>query len=257
MASKVKLSFCLCLIAVIFSAGNLSSKKEDLHNWSVGEKLTFSIRWGVVTCGYAHMEVKEKIQLSGRDTYRLVTTARSASFFDPFYKVRDRIESYLDVEKLHTVRYEQSNREGSYEKDLTIIYDHEHKVAYEYNARKDPEYKKGDRFDITDDIQDVLSSLYYLRTKDLEVGKKFEFDVGTGKRTWPLEIEVVREEKVKVPAGKFKTFVVIPRLRDECIFKAKGDLEVWVTADKKKHPVKMRSKIDIGSITAVLVEKKI
>lgn len=224
-----------------------ASAKSTVFPWGVGEHLTFSIRWQVITCGYAHMEVKELITLAGNETYRIVTTARSASFFDPFFKVRDRAESYIDKKKLHTVRYEQSNREGSYKKDLTIIYDHEHLVAYEND------YK----FEITKGVQDVLSALYYLRTKDIEVGKKFEFDVGTGKNNWPLVIEVLRKEKVRVPAGKFKTFVVMPKLREEGLFKAKGDLEVWITADKRKMPVKMRSKIEIGAITAVLIEKKL
>lgn len=233
------------ILAVVLAAGIYAKKVK--FPWGVGEKLTFSIRWGVITCGYAHMEVKEKIVLSGRDTYRIVTTVRSAAYFDPFFKVRDRIESYVDAEKLYTVRYEQSNREGSYKKDITIIYDHKHMVAYE----------NGHKFEITEGIQDVLSSLYFLRTKELEVGKKFEFDVGTGKKNWPLEVEVIRKEKIKVPAGRFNTYVVVPKLREEGIFKAKGDLEVWLTADERKFPVKMRSKIEFGSITAVLIEKKL
>ena len=96
-----------------------------------------------------------------------------------------------------------------------------------------------------------------MRTKKLEVGKKYEFDVGTGKKNWPLVVEVVRKEKIKVPEGKFKTFVVIPKLREEGIFKAKGELEIWITDDDRKFPVKMRSKIEFGSITAVLIKKKL
>ncbi|MFH1414870.1 MAG: DUF3108 domain-containing protein [Elusimicrobiota bacterium] len=236
----------LILLVVIIFAGSLFAERI-LSPWGVGEKLTFSIRWGMITCGYAHMEVREKIKLSGRDTYRIVTTARSAQFFDPFYKVRDRVESYIDVENLYTVRYEQSNREGSYKKDLKIIYDHEHKVAFENNHK----------FDITEGIQDVLSALYYLRTKELEVGKSYEFDVGTGKKTWPLVVDVISREKVNVPAGEFKTIKVIPRLREEGIFKAKGDLEVWLTDDERKYPVQMKSKIEFGTISAVLIKKKL
>lgn len=242
LRDKLLISFLI----IVFLSSLLYAEKI-LFPWGVGEKLTFSIRWGIITCGYAHMEVKEVVRLGGRDTYRIVTTARSAQFFDPFFKVRDRIESYVDSEKLYTVRYEQSNREGSYKKDTTIIYDHIHKVAYENK------YK----FDITEGVQDVLSSLYYLRTKKLKVGKKFEFDVGTGKKNWPLEVEVIGKEKIKVPAGEFETFVVVPKLREEGIFKAKGDLKVWLTDDERKFPVKMRSKIEIGSITAVLIKKKL
>jgi hypothetical protein len=183
--------------------------RKDKLPWKVGEELTFSIRWGFIACGYAHMQVKEKIVLGDRDTYRIVTTARSAPFFDPFYKVRDRIESYIDAEELYTVRYEKVLREGKYKANITIIYDHQHGVAYE----------NGKKFGITPGVQDVLSSMYYLRTKKLKVGRKFTIDVGTGKKNWPLVVEVVGKEKISVPAGKFDTYVVIPRLREEGVFK--------------------------------------
>lgn len=235
----------LAIFLVLISSSFLMSKDANILPWGVGEKLTFSIRWGIITCGYAHMEVREKIRLAGRDTYRIVVLARSAPFFDPFYKVRDRIESYIDRENLYTVRFEKELREGRYRNDTVIIYDHKNRVAYEN------EYK----FKITEGVQDVLSALYYLRTKDLKVGARYEFDVGTDKKTWPLVVNVIKKEEITTPLGKFKTILVIPKLREEGIFKAKGDLKVWLTDDERKIPVKMRSKIDIGSITAILIEK--
>lgn len=247
MRSGIRISHLLLIVVFGGAAISLQAEEKGYMPWGVGEKLTFSIRWGIIRCGSSYMEVNEKIKLRGRDTYRIVTIARSAPFFDIFYKVRDRIESYIDVEKLYTVRYEKILREGKYKKDTTIIYDHKHKVAYE----------NGYKFKITEGIQDVLSSLYYLRTKNLEVGKNFEFDVGTGKKIWPLVVEVVRKEKIKVPLGKFNTIVVIPRLREEGIFKAKGDLEIWLTDDERKIPVKMKSKIEFGTISAVLVKIKL
>jgi len=245
MKYKIKILSVLLIFSVLL--GSLPAKEKSGLPWDVGEKLTFSIRWGIITCGYAHMEIREKIDLGGRETFRIVTQARSAAFFDPFFKVRDKIESYIDAEKLHSVRYEKRQREGNYKKDVTIIYDHQYNVAYQ----------NGKKFKISPNIQDVLSSLYYLRTKKLEVGKKYEFNVGEGKKDWPLVVDVVGKETVTVPAGKFKTFVVIPKLRGEGIFQAKGELKVWLTDDERKMPVLMKSKIEIGSITAVLIEKKL
>ncbi|MFW6129720.1 MAG: DUF3108 domain-containing protein [Atribacterota bacterium] len=243
---KLLIKIFLILLAVTAYPEGLDASGGSKPNWKVGEKLKFSIRWGIITCGYARMEVVEKVRLRDRKTYRIVVTARSAPFFDPFYKVRDRIESYMDAEELHSIRYYKKLREGSYRNEVTIIYDHKYKVAYQNN----------EKFEITKGIQDVLSSMYYLRTKDLEVGKKYEFDVGTGKKTWPLEVEVVGKEEIKVPAGKFNTYVVIPKLREEGIFKQKGTLKVWLTDNEKKMPVKMKSKIEIGSISAVLLDYK-
>jgi len=243
-----KIFFCFLVFsgAVIFSADSLCLAEENMP-WDVGEKLTFAVRWGVITGGYANMQVREKLELGGRETYRIVTQARSAPFFDVFYRVRNNIQSYIDVEYLHSVRYERNIREGDYERDSVTIYDHDREVAYE----------DGERFDISRHCQDVLSSLYYLRTKNLEVGETYEFNVGTSRKDWPLYVEVLRRERIRVPAGTFDTLVVKPYLREEGIFKARGDLKVWLTDDERKHPVLMRSRIKVGSISAALIEKEL
>lgn len=239
------------LIAALLSAGwfMTSPLHSDALPWGVGEKLTFAVRWGMITGGYAHMEVREKLSLDGRDTYRLVSQARSAALFDPFYRVRDVIESYMDSAKLRTVRYEEDINEGSYSRNTVIIYDHERGYAFQ----------NGNRFAVSPQVQDILSSLYFLRTKDLEVGKTYEVDVGTSGESWPLVISVEGRERIRVPAGRFNTLVVVPQIRDgDGIFKkAQGTLKVWLTDDDRKIPVLMRSRIPIGTISAVLIDKEL
>lgn len=239
----------LMALFMSFSGSSSARRRPEKMPWGVGEKLTFAIRWGIITGGYAHMEVREKINLAGRDTYRIVSQARSAAFFDPFYKVRDVIESYMDAEHLHTVRYEQDINEGRYSKHSVIMYDHDNGYAFE----------DGYRFEVPRHVQDVLSSLYFLRTKDIKKGGVYEFDVGTGKENWPLVIKVHGRERIRVPAGRFDTIVVEPLIREEeGIFKqAKGSLKVWLTDDERKMPVRMSSRIPIGSISAVLLESSL
>ncbi|MGM0441610.1 MAG: DUF3108 domain-containing protein [Elusimicrobiota bacterium] len=239
---RKKIIRTVLVFVIVLSSVSLPSR-ADVSAWEVGEKLTFAIKWNFITCGEATMEVNDLFELGGRQTYRVVSRARSARFFDPFYKIRDEIQTFIDKENLHSVRYEKKQREGSYKADITIIYDHKREVAYE----------DGEKFEIVEGIQDELSSLYYLRTKELAVGKEFEFSVGTSKKTWPLKVEVVKKETVKVPAGKFETFLVVPHIIEEGgIFKAEGKLRIWITADEQKKPVLMKAKVPFGHITAVL-----
>ncbi len=243
-----KILFLLLSLLLAAPAAGGPARTRNMP-WEVGEKLTFAVRWGFITGGHAHMEVREKIKLDGRDTYRIVTQARSAPYFDPFYKVRDLVESYIDAQHLHSVRYEQDLNEGNFSRQLAIIYDHESGYAYE----------NGERFEITENIQDVLSSFYFLRTKELEVGGRYTFDVGTSREVWPLEVTVEGRERIRVPAGRFDTLIVVPEIREEDgIFrKARGSLKIWVTDDERRIPVLMRCRIPIGSISAVLIEKEL
>ncbi len=248
LSNKYRIFIFLFFLSISLPAAAQNSSRRARLPFAVGEKLTFSVRWGIIRAGVATLEVRENFNLAGRNTFRIVHTARSARFFDPFYRVRNRIESYIDAQELYSVRYERTIREGGYSKDGLIIYDQEYGRAYE----------DGEMFEITKGVQDVISSFYFLRTMGLETGETYEFDVGSDKTVWPLEVEVIGRERVTVPAGTFDTIIVKPRIREgEGIFKHEGEILLWLTDDERRIPVLARSEIMVGSVSIHLTEKKL
>jgi hypothetical protein len=89
---------------------------------------------------------------------------------------------------------------------------------------------------------------------DLKVGKSVFINIFDNKKVWKTEVQVLRKERIRVPAGEFNTIVVKPILKSEGIFLKTGDIYIWATDDDVKLPVKLKSKAVIGSFTAVLVE---
>jgi len=220
-------------------------RQEPYKVFDAGEKLTFAIRWKFITVGFATMEVTGIEDMGGRQAYHIITDARSAPFFDNFYKVRDINESWIDVQSLCSVKFESHNSENGMKNDETIKLDQE--------KRRFEIVETGKKGDIPPWVQDVLSSLYYLRTKNLTVGQELCIDTHSGDTSWPLKVKVLRLETVDVPAGRFICYVVEPAIREGAgLFRARGNLQVWLTADEKKIPVMMRSKIAIGYIDASL-----
>jgi len=57
---------------------------------------------------------------------------------------------------------------------------------------------------------------------------------------------------VTVEAGTFDCIIIEPILHSSGVFKHQGKLTVWLTNDKYKVPVLMKSKVMVGSIAAVL-----
>lgn len=100
--------------------------------------------------------------------------------------------------------------------------------------------------------RDVLASFYYIRTQELEVGKIFHLVNHDNKKVYNLEIHVYPREIAETAAGNFNCFVVEPFLKGEGIFKQKGKLRVWMTDDKFKIPVQMKSEVAVGHITTEL-----
>ena len=217
--------------------------------FGVGERLEFSVGYGVIKAGTAVMEIPEIMKIDGRKCYHIVSTAKSNKFFSVFFKVDDKVESFMDVHGLFSLRYDKHLREGKFRADISMIFDQENHFAI-YNSGKDT-------FEVAEYAQDVLSAFYFVRTQELTVGKSIFVDNHTDKKNYPLEVRVLRKERMKVKAGEFDCVVVEPLLKTPGIFKQKGSLTIWLTDDETKMPVLMKSKVIIGSISTELISYKL
>ncbi|HMB70416.1 MAG TPA: DUF3108 domain-containing protein, partial [bacterium] len=127
-----------------------------------GERLTFSIDYGIINAGWAVMEIPGTRRYVGVECLDIRTEANSNAFFSKVHKVRDRAGTFLDPGSVLPLRFEKHQREGSYKKDIIIRFDRD--VVY-------AGYENGDRIAMSPWAQDELSAFYYLRTLPLEVGR--------------------------------------------------------------------------------------
>lgn len=219
------------------------------HAFGVGERLEFSVGYGMIKAGTAVMEIPEIVKFNGKKCYYIVSTAKSNKFFSVFFKVDDKVESFMDVHELYSHRFDKHLREGKFKADVSTIFDQENHLAIYNNSQ--------DTFSVAAYVQDVLSAFYFVRTQDLKVGRSIFVDNHTDKKNYPLEVKVLRKERIKVPAGTFDCVVVEPILKASGIFKQKGRLTVWLTDDEIKMPVLMKSKVVIGSISTELINYRL
>ncbi len=212
--------------------------------FGVGERFSFDINYGFINAGTATMEVARLIEYGGRPCYQLVTRANSNSFFSTFYTVDDRVESIIDAIGLFSWRFEKNLREGSYRSNRTYAFDQrEHRTVY-----------KGDTIEVAPWVQDAVSVLYFVRTQELKVGTSVFVDNFTDGENYKLEVKVLKKENITVEAGNFDCIVVEPLTQSVGVFKHEGRLKVWLTDDRLKMPVLMKSKILVGSISAELTD---
>ncbi|HEX6790961.1 MAG TPA: DUF3108 domain-containing protein [Candidatus Krumholzibacteria bacterium] len=210
--------------------------------FGAGEKLVFSVQYGLVTAGEATLEVRNLASLGGKPCYRIVSDARTNDFFSKFFEVRDRYESYMDTTNLYTLRYEKHVREGKFKRDEVVDFDQTaHRAIY-----------KTKQVPIPPRTQDVLSAMYYVRTLPLKPGQSISLANHTDGKNYPLIVKVLGREHVKVDAGEFDCIVVEPILRGPGVFTQKGRLTVWLTDDHRRMPVMMKSKVVIGHVAAIL-----
>jgi hypothetical protein len=213
------------------------------------EKLVFEVAWGLLHVGQATLEAEDLVDFNGRPAYHVVSRAVSNHFCDGFYKVRDLNESWIDAKAFASLGYAKSLREGRFFREEWVLFD-DGKWIGKW-AGRDLNYSVA-AGTAPVGVHDILSSLYYLRGKDLAVGKDIVLDVNT-RQNWALVVRVIKKENVKTPAGRFDALLVEPTLRHEGLFIQKGNrLRIWLSDDAKRVPVMMKVDVFFGSITARL-----
>jgi hypothetical protein len=246
----LKITGLLVLSVVVLSVFSVVSAEEILRPFKPGEEMHYTLRWGAIPAGEATLEVRDMKKVQGVDAYHFVMTARSNSFVDIFFKVRDRIDSYADADLNHSLFFKKNQLEGKTRRYIQINFDWEKNESSYKNFDSEPK--------IISQIPgsfDPLSVFYFSRTLDLQEGKEFEQPVTDGKRNMMGVLRVTGKERISVPAGTFDTLLLEPDLKKvEGVFskKLKAKIKLWVTDDRNRMLVKMKSKVKIGSFVAEL-----
>lgn len=217
------------------------------------EKLTFSMSWGLLSVGEATLGVDKIVMFNGRPAYHLVSAARSNSFCDTFYVVRDLNESWLDARTLTSLGYSKKVREGHFFRDDWVLYDRDAGTFVNRRTAKDGSFSVRTGT-IPANVQDILTSIYHVRAQPLPDGAEVKVNVNTPDN-WPLIIKVMKRESVKVPRGRFASVIVEPAMAREGIFVQKGKrLRLWFSDDPQRRMLMMKAEVFFGNVTASLRE---
>jgi len=239
------------LIILLFSgvlfaqSSGTDFRKVENKAFKVGEKLTFDVKYGFVTAGVATMRIPETTKITGRDTYKVLFEVNSVSSFDRFYKVRDRYETYIDVEGIFPWRFEQHIREGKYSRDFSAFFD----------QRKGKAKTTGGSYDIPRYVNDIISAFYLARTFDyskMKTGDRVNLQNFYKDKVYDLDVRFLGRERITVDAGTFDCVMVEPLVQEGGLFKSEGTIVVWLTDDDLKVPVKVKTKVIVGAIDAEL-----
>lgn len=217
--------------------------------FGVGERIEFSVGWGLVNAGSSTLSVLDTVRVNGHLCWRIQSQAQSNEVLSKLYPVRDKVVTWMDTEGLFSRGLHKNLNEGTYKKvrDYSIVPERRMVV-------KRKEGQPVDTLRIRGPVQDVLSAFYWVRTQPLAVGQVLEVEAVDDMKSYRLAVKVLARETVKLKSGSFDCFKIQPILLGEGLFKAKGEVFIWLTADERRIPVKMKSKIFIGAISATMTK---
>lgn len=222
-------------------------RKIENKAFGVGERLVFDVSYGPIAAGEAVMAVPRYETVAGRNCYYVEFTVNSRSSFDWIYEVRDKYLTFVDVEAIAPLRFEQHIREGTYTRDFTADFDQVSHIAKTSEGNYPiPEY-----------VHDIMSAFYYARMLDYSGMKPgeyitlFNFYRDTSHE---LRVKFLGKQELEVEAGTFNTIVVEPLVQEGGLFKAEGRIVIWLSDDERKIPIRVNTKVVIGSIDVELKE---
>ena len=219
-----------------------------------GETLIYDIKYGVITAGESVMSIEEFAYKDSIETYRILSVAKTNSFFDKVFKVRDTIESIWRKSDLQALRFTKKLQEGTYRQHrIHFYYPEQNFTIYTKFGKKGSSEK---RMEIPPGTQDILSAFYYFRGLEFEVGDTLVVNVTADGRNYPAKIVIHGTEKIDTIFGKIECFVTEPLLEGEAIFKQSGEIYIWVTNDEYRIPIMLSSKVIFGSFRAILKDAR-
>lgn len=240
---------CLTIaIAVVLSARVWANGGEQFP-FHVGEKLTYQIFWGPFVCGRASLEVAGIETVDGHDCYHLVAKAKTSGLAEWMFPVDNVIESWLDVEGLFTRKYRQTRREGKHTKNEETHYDYQRNQLVIRNLSNG----KLKTVPLDGPLQDVISSLYFVRTQHLMLDAEHTFTVNAGDENYKVTVRPDQRKDLRVrPVGEVSALRIEPLPTLKIVAANKGRMWFWVSDDARKLPLIVTSDMKIGSAKLVL-----
>lgn len=218
-----------------------------------GEKLIYKIGWGWFDVGRAELTLTESVH-DGSPAWKMELVARTNSFADTFYKVRNTTTAWISPDFKGTLHVEADQREGSRERKSIVEFDPQTQSMQFHNLLK------GDSLPpvtVLEGTWDPMGITYFVRSLALAVGDDYVIPTSNGKEFFLTQVSVVKRERRRFRSGRQDAFLLKPNIKDlGGVFQKSDNASVtfWFSADERRVPLRMESAVAVGSFWAELVD---
>jgi len=232
--------------------------------FKTGEELKFDIhyKYGLVMlkAGTANYKVVSSVY-NGNNSYFSTLDFKTTSFFDKIYRMRDTLHSHL-TENMRPLYHIRMIREGNYNFAEEVFTNQFGKDFTEVRVRR--QAQQSVRLDTILSVNaigyDLLNLIQYLRSIDYSqsefstVGTVFTF---IGREKIPVTIRNEGKSIVeKSESLKYTTYKISLDFTDKVFNESRSAIEIWISDDKNRIPIKIRAKLKIGAAEVYLTSWK-
>jgi hypothetical protein len=186
------------------------------------------------------------------DPLQLIADIVSKGFFTKLagFRFHQHVESSVDPERFSALKTNKLDEQGKRVRISEALFDYEKRIVTW--TERDPSQNQPPKvtsLDFTEPIQDVLSMIYFLRTRNLEVGKSFEISVIDAGRMFRLTVAVTERRRINTVLGRVNAVRVEPAIfGQDRMIRSDGKLAIWITDDRRHLPVWAQVKLNLGTV---------
>jgi Protein of unknown function (DUF3108) len=220
-----------------------------------GERVVLRITYAHLLAGRALVRV-EGAEHEGRPILQFIEEADSRGPFAWLFgfRVHDRTVALWDPQTGCSLQIDKTLREGKARRDQVVTFDPKGTAEVQ-----DPKIAQT-HFEIEPCSLDILSALFVARQRGIPEDGPLKLSVFDNGRRFVLTARVVGRERLDLPpplGRNVPTVILEPQLEEGTglfVKEKDGKLRVWLTDDARRIPVRMRSKVAVGSVSADLEE---
>jgi hypothetical protein len=236
-------------VSILVSSCAVFADSADSVPFSVGEVLTYQIFWGPFVVGRATMEVAGIEPVDGHNCYHLVAKAKTSGVVELLFPVDSVAESWLDCDALFARKYSEDRTEGKHHRSSDIHYDYANKETVITN------HLNGHvrRVPLDQPVQDIVSSLYVVRTRKLMLDSEETFIINAGVTNYPVTIRPDERKSIWVhPLGDIDALRIEPNPTLNIVSANKGRMWFWLSDDVRRLPLVANSELKLGNAKLIL-----
>jgi len=216
-----------------------------------GELLEYTLQYGFFNTSYASLEIKEE-KLEEELVHRATAVGKTTGLARLFFKVDDLYEAFFPIDKVKPIKSIRDIYEGGYTRKAETYYDDNNKTATILN--KITNERK--IINLENNYQDIVSTFYFLRKhldiKELNEGDLIGVNIFFDQQNYPFKMKFLGIENLKTRFGLIECMKLNPYMEAGRVFRSNKGLELWVTNDDNRIPIKVRANLRVGTITADL-----
>lgn len=239
----------IVLLLIVFISTNSFTKKQD--SFATGEWIKMRIHYGFVNAGYATLEIKDAVK-NNKKVHHVVGKGWTTGMTKLFFKVEDDYQSYFDKETGKPYQFIRKINEGGYTKNQVGYFNQDNNTV----LVKDFKHKTEKTFSVPDQVQDIVSSFYYLRNypniDKLKPNESIAIDMFFDEETTKFKLKFIGREDINIKFGKISCMVFRPYVQAGRVFKEEESLTVWISDDDNRIPVRVKASLAVGSLKADL-----